>query len=376
MMMNKEPNRIIVVLDFLSKQLDKFVNKKDAVEDPLLKEDYKRTKKLLGIERTTGENEITMFYNVKCKVLDDKSLLDYIDSQSVRFSRQREELIELSVKIADLNHKDDKQKAKEEIINHYKAGLSSGVGLRDMITIIKERYPWTPFLKKIMILVSLVSCLIGIGLSVLDLYTDIEFSLHMLNGTIRRNSSNDTISASDAFLEKHYNLSSLKSANYEFFSNLSSVFKRNKKWDVLEEEEDFLLIGRFALWHCIQPFVVTMIVFIFINYKKVKSSDIPQTPEAPEAPDCLRNSSVCRFLNKLLCSIPLEILWPLGYVLVKCLANFLLSVGSVVPIPALTNVYRFSLEVRSHIARSQSEFKTKIVSIEKEMRDHEAIGKL
>ena len=45
-----------------------------------------------------------MFYNVKCKYLDDKSLLEYIESENVRLSKQREELIDLSVKIADHNH--------------------------------------------------------------------------------------------------------------------------------------------------------------------------------------------------------------------------------------------------------------------------------
>ena len=65
-----------------------------------------------------------IFYLVKYAELDDKSLLEYIDSQNVRLSRQREELIDLSVKIANLNHRDDTEKAMEEV-------------LRDMITQIK-----------------------------------------------------------------------------------------------------------------------------------------------------------------------------------------------------------------------------------------------
>ena len=76
-----------------------------------------------------------MFFNVKCKVLDRKSLLKYIDSQNVRLSRQREELIDLSVKIADLNHRDDTEKAMAEVINHYKSGLPSGVGLRECLCV-------------------------------------------------------------------------------------------------------------------------------------------------------------------------------------------------------------------------------------------------
>ena len=72
MMMNKDPSRISSVLDFLSKQLVKFEDNK---------EEFKTTKENLGIERTEGEEKI-MFYNVKCKVLDGKSLLKYIDFQN------------------------------------------------------------------------------------------------------------------------------------------------------------------------------------------------------------------------------------------------------------------------------------------------------
>ena len=380
MMMNKEPTRIINVLDFLSKQLDKFVNNKENEEE------YKKTKELLGIENIVEENKIMMFYNVKCKVLDDKSLLDYIDSQNVRFSRQREELIELSVKIASLNQtrKNDKdkgvvdtEKAMDEVINHYKSGLSSGVGLRDMLIMIKERYPWTPFLKKIMILVSLMCCLLNIGLFVLDLYTDINFSLYMLevNETTRRISSKEN--NSDDFLEKHYdNFNSLRSANSEVFYNLSFLYKRNKIWNVLEEEEDYLWTGRLALWHCIQPFGVTMIVFIIINYKKVKCS-VPEFPDAPpEVPVCIAKNSFCRVLNKSFCSIPFTMLWPLGYLLVKCLASFFLVVSSVVPIPAFTNIYRFYLRCKFHNTRSDPKFKEKIGEYEQKLKNYEAIGKL
>ena len=69
MLMSKDPSRIIHVLDFLSKQLDQFKDKKDYEED------YKKRKKFLGIEKMEGVKKI-MFYNVPCKVLDGKSLLE------------------------------------------------------------------------------------------------------------------------------------------------------------------------------------------------------------------------------------------------------------------------------------------------------------
>ena len=167
MLMHKDPTRISAVLDFLSKSLNK---------------DYQKTKEILGIE-TDHEGEKMIFYLVKCEVLGGFSLLEYIDSQNVRLSRQREELIDLSVKIANLNQGDDTETAMKEVIEHFKSGLDSGVGLRDMIEMIKERYPWKPNKKKIMILVSLITCLLGIGLYVFDVKTDLQFSLEMLDRT-------------------------------------------------------------------------------------------------------------------------------------------------------------------------------------------------
>merc|ERR1712062_605534 len=73
------------------------------------------------------------------------------------------------------------EKSMDEVINHYKSGLPSGIGLRDMITTIKGRYHWSLDKKKIMFFLSLLTCLLGIGLFVLDLTTDIEFSFEMFN---------------------------------------------------------------------------------------------------------------------------------------------------------------------------------------------------
>ena len=95
--MNKDPGIISSVLDFFSKKLDKFVDKDIFIEDY-----YQKTKEILRIETSTGMGKI-MFYNVKGDEFDGKSLLEYIDSQNVRLTRQREELIDLSIKIAKID---------------------------------------------------------------------------------------------------------------------------------------------------------------------------------------------------------------------------------------------------------------------------------
>ena len=177
----------------------------------------------------------------------------------------------------------------------------------------------------------------------------------------------------DDFLSNIYlNFSSLKSDHRECYASMNSTFQNNRK---STKREDYDLTAWISIWHCIQPFVLTMIVLISINYKKVKSS-APHIPEPSEVPVCLKKSRVCQLLDKLLCCIPFKVLWPLGHLLFTGLVSALLVVVRLVPIPAFTNLYRFYLDVRCHQARSKPDFRTKIPRIEELIREHEAIGKL
>ena len=357
-MMNKDPGIISSVLDFFSKKLDKFVDKDIFIEDY-----YQKTKEILRIETSTGMGKI-MFYNVKGDEFDGKSLLEYIDSQNVRLTRQREELIDLSIKIAKIDN-EDTEESMVEVITHFKSGLPSGVGLREMITKIEERYPWSSNTKIIKILLSLMTCLLAIGLYVLDLTTDVQFSLSMFHGNFGNKSSRETEDFDDFLLENSFNFSLLKSAYSECYANMNTTFseKNNRNSSILDDV-DYQRIGWFSLWHCIQPLVVTVLILISINYKKCCQTERCSVPDIPDAPNCL------------LCCGPFKLLWPLGYLLCKGVASALLVLGSVVPIPAITKVYRFYLDVRCHNARSHPDFSTKIVSIEEEIRKHEARGEL
>ena len=374
-MMNKDPSNISSILDFLSKKLDK-------------SEDYQKTKEILGIEIMKGEQKV-MFYNIECKRLDKKSLLEYIDSQNVRLVRQREELIDLSVKIANLKNRDDtKETAMEEVINHYKSGLPSGVGLRDMITMIKERYPWSSSKKKIMIFVSLVTCLLAIGLFLLDLTTDLKFSLDMFkNGNKSNEPTNETedLKSFLSSLKKIKNVSSPESLHTacDAFMNDYENYTRNSTGvnSTIFNYKDYEVTGWIAIWHCIQPFVATMIVFFSINFSRGCREVKRSFRDVPEHPDCIdrivdrtnwrtgnRWPTPFRKLNYLLCGIP-------GLV-IKALWSVVLVVGKIVPLPVFTHLYRFYLDVRSHHARSKPDFRTNIVSIEEEIKEHEALGEL
>ena len=115
--MAKDQDKISNVLDYFTKILEEKTK------------NFQQTKEMYGIETRAGKDRI-IFYLLKCKEFGDKSLLEYIDSQNVRFHRQREELIDLSVKIAGLNHGGDNEAAMEEVIKNYKLGLPSGEGQR------------------------------------------------------------------------------------------------------------------------------------------------------------------------------------------------------------------------------------------------------
>ena len=334
-------------MDFLSKKFCHFSDGKDTEDF------YEKTKETLGIEPLQKKNK-TMFYLVKCEVFDGLSLLEYIDSHNVRLTRQREELIDVSVKIANLNKRGDSKGAMEEVINHYKSGLPSGEGLRDMIIQIKERYPWSSSKEIIMIFISLITCLLGIGLYVLDLTTDVHFTLELFNKTSRNEYSYGSADFRTFLSKNSHNLPSCQSYSEQCCQDLNDKFqtRNNSTVRVNIEDEDYKLTGLIAGWHCLQPFVATIIVFIIMECRKNGKCSAPERPENFK-------KKKWWFFNSVLCCIPM-----LGYS------------GSVLPIPALTYVYKFYLDVRCHNARSRPDFRTQIVQYEKRIRDHESVGKL
>ena len=328
-LMNKDPGRISNALSFLTKILE-------IIEDGDFEDE--KIKEMFGDMFGQGNNKKNIFYLIECPEFDGKSLLWYINFQNVRLFRQREELIDLSLKIANMKTKQNSEKAMDEVINNFKSGLASGVGLRDMINMIKERYPWSSSKKYIMILVSLVVCLLGIGLYVLDLTTDVQFSLAMLH--LSANGSHPEYPTfSSVFKNKSH------PGPQECWKDFQSCWEQHyvdpEENFIPSEPNDIKITGWFALWHCIQPFLGTFIVFLCMNYKR-KNCGLE-----PEHPDGLQK---------------------LGYLL--CLLI------SVVPIPALTSIYMFYLNVRNHHARTQPDFRSRMDSIEIQIQKYEALGTL
>ena len=350
--MNKKPSMITNVLDWIAKMIE------NREKNENKKKYFNENKDFLGI-RSNKE----VFYLVKCKAFDGKSLLEYIDSENVRLYRQREELIDLAIKIAELNHGERKTKdSMKEVINNFKSRLDSGVGLRDMIIMIELRYPWSTSKKIIMILISLMTCLFGIGLYVFDLKTDLEFSLEMINGT-------------------EENATSRLMGIGHYVYELTTSKDMTASLDI----EDTELTGWFALWHCIQPFPVTFIVFFLMHIGKCSKPEVPDFFGIKYIPgfDSLWDSLKDTWHNvwyKCFFCLPFQLPLLLGYVLVYLLCllcYFLCVLGNFLPIPAFTNIYRFYLDVRCHNARSDwRKFKIDIKDYEIEIMNHEALGRL
>ena len=95
--MTKDPSKISNLLNFLSKMSEKIGDKRKREEGNKIREIFGE---MFGMGSKKRDQD-DIFYLVECQELNGKSLLSYINSQNVRLFRQREELIDLSVKMRD-----------------------------------------------------------------------------------------------------------------------------------------------------------------------------------------------------------------------------------------------------------------------------------
>ena len=211
-----------------------------------------------------------------------------------------------------------------------------------------------------MIFVSLLTCLLGIGLYVFDLLTDIKFSFEIFHETSKNDHSNE-LDFGIFLSENGDKVSSCKSYSEDCCEALHTKFQEMNNLtasvnveDEFYTEESYKLLGFFAGWHCVLPFFTSIIVFIIMKCRRGGNCSAPVLPKHFQ-----KKKWWCLFSNSVLCCLPI-----LAYT------------GSVLPIPLLTYVYRFYLDVRSHNARSHPDFRTQIVKYEQKIRKHESVGKL
>ena len=236
-------------------------------------------------------------------------------------------------------------------------------------------------------LVSLMTCLMGIGLYVFDLITDVTFSFDMLYGNIEKQNYYRNFKYSSIFDDAaNFSKACCKACWEEEEGALVNFNPSNTLLEVFKE--DYQLTGWFAVWHCIQPFVVILIVFLSMNYKKLFRwdnimnynrwfmGDKFYTPGKslgycasktwwPFNAVCCCLPNVIMIIYIIICTI-IQITYIINYIIYICI--FL-------PIPVFTNLHRFFLDVKFHNARSKFDFKTRINDIEETIKEHENLGR-
>ena len=129
------------------------------------------------------------FYVVRSKVLQDKSLLQYIVDNGARMMKQREDLLDVlakHVETVDSQGKSLDQKQIElKIINNLKLGLPSSIGLAECIKMTEEKFPWSDMKARGMIALSIIVNLLCLGLYFVDISTDGQFVDEMFNNSLK-----------------------------------------------------------------------------------------------------------------------------------------------------------------------------------------------
>ena len=141
--------------------------------------------------------------------------------------------------------------------------------------------------------------------------------------------------------------------------------------------------GWFALWHCVQPFLVTFFVFLSMNHKKLPNAIVQILDYLCRCRHviigiigcCCFPFTLVYLLYKLVSKLLRADTYTKAYKMAKKLAYKLTYLASILPMPVFTHIYIFYLNVTGHIAWSKPEFKEKMEKWERKIEKYEALGK-
>ena len=138
-----------------------------------------------------------IFCRIKIDSLEGRSILESLMDQNAGTRRQREQLLHLLIKI--FQKRSDREASEHKTIELFKSSLPSSDVLTECIESIQEKYSWGPLKVLSMVMLSFFrNILLGIGLYLLDIGTDCQFSLHMFD---QRDASHDTSSCGQEFYQ-------------------------------------------------------------------------------------------------------------------------------------------------------------------------------
>ena len=216
---------------------------------------------------------LDMFHLVKCRALDNRSLLEHI--VHLNMIKQREELLDLLDKIGRARYPQPHQRAgsKRRLTEQLKLGLPSSEGLVSCIQALHMRFRWSKGRVRGRQLISVIkNILFGWTMFCLDLGTDTAFTVNMYWNSLR-----------DCKQE-------IEDCKVEFISAISKIpdycnttatfFKCQKLYDNItvsghachddsqcrfDDPQQWRTMMYVSLAHCIAPILTSVAVYIIVE---------------------------------------------------------------------------------------------------------------
>ena len=180
--------------------------------------------------------------------------------------KDREEILFVMKKIDNEKYPDEQEDADYRLKKQVQKACVSSAGLRDCIQSINEKYPWGKLKHIFMVFLSLFMFFIGTSFYVLDICTDIKFSLDMFNYS-KRNFTQELNLCQEEF-DKEFSTTINNCRNNFNKAECSSSLAIVKKLadDCFDNEErfsdpnDWWIAGIVSSTHCALPILIGFIL--------------------------------------------------------------------------------------------------------------------
>ena len=209
-----------------------------------------------------------LLYDAKA---DIQSTLQYVLGKNL--VKEREHMLEMLM--SDERNENgrfiNEDNSKYRVTRKLKSMIPSSIGLRDCIASLNEKFKWSSSkLWSIMMWTFFTRVILGTTFYFLDVYTDLNFSLYLLNQT--KTNFSYQIDMCRPNFESKFNETVEKCRGANFDSNECLILLRRVNFlgdncfnqeQRFEEPENWKIAGIVSLSHCILPILVTIITWVF-----------------------------------------------------------------------------------------------------------------
>ena len=191
----------------------------------------------------------------------------------------REDILDSMMKHLKMGY--DEAKEQYKIKQKIKEMTLSSPGLRDCIESLNKRFKWGSGKFWFMLFLHFFLLIRGLSFYVLDIFTDLQFSLHLFNQSSRNFSYEEDACRPD-FESKFQETIVNCQTNFKNFTstkclNLLQEAKSlgdvcfNMEQRFLDNREEWSSAGIIAALHCAMPFLVSLVIWIIQNNFKICS---------------------------------------------------------------------------------------------------------